>query len=83
MLVHRIVVRDLDQLIITEALRVRNVCEIRVTFFAVLADRERVIQIVFLKERLRVFVAVNADLGHRIEDGLIFAARLDLGLEPW
>lgn len=79
---HLIVVGDEDELVVAEALGVGDVGEVRVALLAVLADDERVVDVVLLQELLRVVVRVDVNLGHRVVDGGLLLAGGNLGLEP-
>lgn len=45
LLVHRIVVRDCDKLIVTESLGIGDVCKVRVAFLAVFANNQWFIEL--------------------------------------
>jgi hypothetical protein len=81
-LVHLVLVGDVDELVIAEALGVGNVGEVRVALLAVLADNQRVVEVVLLEERLGVVVRVDRDLGNGVVDLLVGRALLDLLVEP-
>lgn len=45
LLEHRVVVRNRNQLIVAEALRVRNICEVRIALLTVFANHERLVNL--------------------------------------
>jgi hypothetical protein len=45
LLEHGVVIGDGDELFVAESFRIRDVCEVRVAFFAILADNEGFIKL--------------------------------------
>lgn len=56
MFVHLVLVGDIDELVVTEALGISNIGEIRISLLAVLADNSGVVKVVLLEEFFGVVV---------------------------
>ena len=66
MLEHLILICNLNELGIILSLLICNESKVRVTFFAVFTNDERIVQRVFFEEFLWIVVAVNVNLGQSI-----------------
>ena len=82
LLEHRVLVGDRNKLVVTEALCVRNVGEVRIPLLAEFTDDQRFVKIVLLQEGLGVVVAVDIDLSQGVVHGRILGAGLDPSLQP-
>ena len=82
LLEHRVLIGDRNELVITEALCVRNVGKVWIPLLAEFADDQRLVEVVLLQECLRIVVAVNVNLGQGVVHRGILGVGLDPSLQP-
>jgi len=82
LLEHRVLIGDCDKLVVTEALCVRNICEVWVPLLAEFTDDQGLVEVILLQERLGVVVAVDVNLGQGVVHGGILRSGLDPSLQP-
>ena len=96
---HRVVICDSNELIITEAFGICNICQVGVSSLTERSDNQRLIKLdrgvsnnsysyltclcCLVKECLGVAIAVDINISHGIEYCGVLAATPDMSLKPW